>query len=271
MSPSFRTAATAGIKSNKLRRAKNTALNRLFKSWKLRPTEEQAAQLHLLEVERQLHVVLNVERDVELHWCELARKHKSVKDISTEMESYLHFDKLLKPYLCGDDGLGTKRLPLEKEGGIPITFREVVQVRKGVHEVLKYLREEKAWVPQGRTRRTVSEANWVARLASLTSLAKTSTVLDADKELTRLLKQDSFRKLGSEVLVGYSSWWKLIDTHHLKDEWEAADSAKKVSNQNIVENVDEIRRMYSVPTLPPQYVPQTRRRAAPGKRHPMAL
>ncbi|CAK0860425.1 unnamed protein product, partial [Prorocentrum cordatum] len=239
-------------KSHELRKAKNAALNRLFKSWQLRPNEEQAAQLHLLELERQLQVVLNIERDVELHWCGLASsKDRTAEDVAAKMRAYLHFDKLIRPYLCGDDAGGTKRPPLEKEGGIPITLRQVAQVREGVDTILKRLRSQYAWVPQGKTRRAVSKANWVARLQSLMSLATNSVVLDADLELARLLTQNSFRKLGSEVLVGYSSWWNSLDREMVKQERETA------SKRKLVANVEEIMRMYSSVQLRPQFVPQT--------------
>lgn len=196
--------------AKEIRAAKIDTLNRLFLDWQLQPSEEQLSQLHILPLQRQLQVLLNIEREIERFWYKMTYTVKADDKRSQEMRAYLDFDRLLKPYLREDDK-HTKKKRLEEEGGFHMTTSELANLRTCISEVLQKIRHRYKWTPSLTTRRCMMQSGWVARLSALLLLAARPKCLHADEEMRKLLKQESHRKLGPEVMARYAQWYKLED------------------------------------------------------------
>eukprot|EP00927_Polykrikos_kofoidii_P053859 TRINITY_DN48396_c0_g1_i1.p1 TRINITY_DN48396_c0_g1~~TRINITY_DN48396_c0_g1_i1.p1 ORF type:complete len:989 (+),score=180.10 TRINITY_DN48396_c0_g1_i1:85-3051(+) len=190
-----------------LRKAKIRTLNRLYLGWKLNPTEDQMCQIHTVPMLKQLQVLLNVERDVELFWVNLEKRRVEKKDRAGELRAFIDFDKLVKPHLFDKKTAGKE--PLEAESGIMIKTSELAMVRHHVQSVLKITKMHYNWSPALRTKMLLSRVNWVARLSALLHLMARPQCLNADEELKVLLKQEANRKIGAEVLVRFEHWHKL--------------------------------------------------------------
>jgi len=188
------------------RNAKAATLNRLYKDWELNPAEEQLAQLHMMSLQRQLQILLMVERDIEKFWHRMAGQVASEEERSRRMRAYTDVSRLLKPYLREEDMNASK---IEDEGGVSVTTYELGKIKKSIDEVLKKLLQRYGWKAEHRTRRVMLRSNWPARLAALLELAKRPECLHADDELRRLVKRESHQRHGAQVLVAYNAWSKL--------------------------------------------------------------
>jgi len=198
------------VDAKEIRNAKVLALNRLFLEWNLNPTEEQLSNIHFFPLTRQLEILLGIERDIELKWFYVSKEFQDDKDRSVNIRAFLKFDRLLVPYLS-DKGRPSGRKDLNDESGRPLAVFDLATTRKNCADILRLLKSRYAWVPDAKTKRAMCRCNWVARLSSLMQLAKQSTVLVADQELRRLMKQESCRKLGSEQLAIFNQWYSLED------------------------------------------------------------
>jgi len=188
-----------------LRKSKSSCLNRLAAEWKLAPREEDMMLLHMLGLNRQIQVLLSIERDVELQWCELMAKVEVREERSGKLREYLNFTQRLRPYLNEEDLLPGKK-PLEKESGQKLEIYDLAMVRQGVSEIFKKLKQLYKWKPDRSSRTAISKTNWVARLSAVLKLVKTTYTLSADKELRKFLQLEASRNLGSEIYKNYVQW-----------------------------------------------------------------
>ncbi|CAE7257494.1 unnamed protein product [Symbiodinium natans] len=186
------------------------SLNRMGTEWRIAPNEEHLMQIHTLTLERQLQIMLSIERDIELQWYGLSLKVKSPDERSRQLRTYLNFEERLRPYLLEADLVGGKQLrDLQTESGMSVEIKDLAGVRQGVTEVFKKLKQRYQWKPTMTSRVEISRVNWVARLSAVIRLAMKTTCLFADQELRHLLREDEKRKLGREVFEQYKQWSKL--------------------------------------------------------------
>jgi len=191
-----------------LRKSKIACLNRLASEWVLAPREEDMMLVHMLGLERQIQVLLSIERDIELKWCDLMSKVDGREERSAKLREFLNFSERLRPYLNDEDLLPGKR-PIEKESGKKLEINELAMVRQGVSDIFKKLKRMYKWKPDVNSRKAISKTNWVARLAAVLQLAKTTYSLSADKELRKLLQNEASRTLGAEIFKTYMQWKKM--------------------------------------------------------------
>jgi hypothetical protein len=235
---------------------KADSLNRLSMEWRLLPSEDEMAQLHVLTFHRQLQVLLNIERDIELFWNKLPSKVQNKDEQSRLLRHFLNFDRLLRPYLREEDLLakGKQQRVLETESGLRVESLDLAKVRSGASEVLKKLYKRYGWTPELKTRREISGINWVGRLHALLSLAQKPSCLHADLELQKMIREAHHRKLGIEVYNDYQRWNKLYSGQDVRMK------SAKLAPKEVQEQLD---RMYSDfkregPKFPGQgYQPQT--------------
>eukprot|EP00931_Biecheleriopsis_adriatica_P059342 TRINITY_DN3549_c0_g1_i2.p1 TRINITY_DN3549_c0_g1~~TRINITY_DN3549_c0_g1_i2.p1 ORF type:complete len:1287 (+),score=344.35 TRINITY_DN3549_c0_g1_i2:53-3913(+) len=222
-------------KADPYRMNKEASLNRLAVEWRTSPNAAQLAQLHMLSRERQLHVLLSIERDVELFWHKLVQKVASREEQSNQLRNFLEFERLLRPYMREED-LGAMKRSLAEESGQKISTLDLAQMRQGVSDVLKGLKSKYMWKPSKRTRREVCRVNWVARLSAVLNLAMRTDCLWADETLRKLLQEDNFRKLGLEVFDKYKKWARLEEGDGM------AIKKPKIASTAILE---QVRQLYS--------------------------
>lgn len=168
-------------------------------------------QLHTLTIQRQLQIMLSIERDIEIKWSGLSMKVRAPEECSRQIRAYLNFRDRLRPYLLEEDLLvgGKQARDLQTESGMSLETKDLAGVRQGVTEVLKKLKQRYQWKPNMTSRVEISRVNWVARLSAVIRLAMKTSCLFADQELRQLLREDEKRKLGKEVFDQYRQWYKL--------------------------------------------------------------
>eukprot|EP00439_Symbiodinium_sp_Y106_P044381 s4528_g5.t1 len=172
--------------------------------------KEHLMQLHMLTIQRQLQIMLSIERDIEIKWSALSMKVKAPEECSRQIRAYLNFRDRLRPYLLEEDLVGGKQArDLQTESGMSLETKDLAGVRQGVTEVLKKLKQRYQWKPNMTSRVEISRVNWVARLSAMIRLAMKTSCLFADQELRQLLREDEKRKLGKEVFDQYRQWYKL--------------------------------------------------------------
>eukprot|EP00928_Gymnodinium_smaydae_P085807 TRINITY_DN6944_c0_g1_i1.p1 TRINITY_DN6944_c0_g1~~TRINITY_DN6944_c0_g1_i1.p1 ORF type:complete len:921 (-),score=166.56 TRINITY_DN6944_c0_g1_i1:78-2840(-) len=198
--------------TRELREHKLKTLRRLWNSWGVRPTEEQLASIHILPLERQLSVLLNVERDIELLWSKEAPK-RSEREKWKEFSKHLaKFDELASPYAFPENAMQPKTgrtTKLQAESGVQLTIIEVAKARENVTSLLKRMKLHYGWSPRNRTVKLMLSVNWVGRLSALVNLANRTQILQADDEFVQLLLDEQRRIIGSEVLGQFENWHKL--------------------------------------------------------------
>eukprot|EP00913_Durusdinium_trenchii_P032407 g30343.t1 len=209
----------------RIRDAKVACLNRLGSEWRLPTTcrlvKEHLMLLHMLPLQRQIQVLLSIERDIELKWCDLMAKALGREERSSRLREFLNFHERLRPYLNEEDKLPGKR-PLEQESGKRVETLELALMRQGVTDVFKKLRQMYKWKPDISSRKAISKTNWVARLSAAVKLAKTTDTLSADKELRIFLEQESNRRCGMSVGLAHpvlqtwpQAWWHIHCSFHI--------------------------------------------------------
>lgn len=176
--------------------AKCSILNRLSEDWRLIPTEDDIAPLHMLKRAEQLHVLLSIERDCELRWQEAYRKASSDEDLREMMRPFLKFADRLRPYIAEDKQPFTMHLSDAKRPACNLDelVLEVVAVRTAITCVLKLLKGRYSWQPNRKTRILLAETDWVPRLAALVQLASKPECLAADQELRLFLNECAHRQ-----------------------------------------------------------------------------
>eukprot|EP00435_Cladocopium_sp_Y103_P060669 s1474_g22.t1 len=154
-----------------LRKSKSSCLNRLAAEWKLAPREEDMMLLHMLGLNRQIQVLLSIERDVELKWCELMAKVEGRDQRSGKLREYLNFTQRLRPYLNEEDLLPGKK-PIEKESGQKLEINDLAMVRQGVSDIFKKLKQLYKWKPDMSSRTELRNSHLQNKLggAALCSL-----------------------------------------------------------------------------------------------------
>eukprot|EP00747_Dinoflagellata_sp_TGD_P101282 gnl/TRDRNA2_/TRDRNA2_168302_c0_seq1.p1 gnl/TRDRNA2_/TRDRNA2_168302_c0~~gnl/TRDRNA2_/TRDRNA2_168302_c0_seq1.p1 ORF type:complete len:1155 (+),score=225.34 gnl/TRDRNA2_/TRDRNA2_168302_c0_seq1:312-3467(+) len=206
--------------SETLREAKVDVLNRLFQEWQMNPTEQEVSMLHSFSLERQLQILLGMERDIELFSAKLGRSKEDGVDRNQaeerrngQLRRFLNFSKLMDKYLTAKDQVSKdgKVQKLEEEGGVCISTYDLANTRKSITDVLKKIRTKYSWNPSAAARRYMFQVSWSARLSALLTLVSKPKCLHADEELKRLCKQESYRKLGKDVLDRFKGWNRLED------------------------------------------------------------
>eukprot|EP00928_Gymnodinium_smaydae_P085808 TRINITY_DN6944_c0_g1_i2.p1 TRINITY_DN6944_c0_g1~~TRINITY_DN6944_c0_g1_i2.p1 ORF type:complete len:917 (-),score=168.30 TRINITY_DN6944_c0_g1_i2:229-2640(-) len=198
--------------TRELREHKLKTLRRLWNSWGVRPTEEQLASIHILPLEKQVSVLLNVERDIELLWSKEAPKRSDREKWRDFSKHLAKFDELASPYAFPENATQSKigrTTKLEAESGVELTISEVAKVQENVTSLLKRMKLHFGWSPRNRTVKLMMSVNWVGRLSALVSLANRTQILQADDEFVQLLLDEQRRIIGSEVLGQFENWHKL--------------------------------------------------------------
>jgi len=118
-----------------LRVCKVDSLNRLGTEWRIAPSQEHLMQLHTLTIQRQLQIMLSIERDIEIKWSALSMKVKAPEECSRQIRAYLNFRDRLRPYLLEEDLVGGKQArDLQTESGMSLETKDLAGVRQGVTE-----------------------------------------------------------------------------------------------------------------------------------------
>jgi len=194
-----------------MRREKVATLNRLWNIWRVRPTEDQMYLIHMVPIELQVLVLLNVERDIEMFTTTLSEKDDAQKR-TKQLQQYCDFDTLALPHLYSNGQLLVRKgrpRRLEDESGVKIPTYQLAQIRARVAAVLKVIKMHYGWSPSYRTHKRMFKAHWPARLSSLLLLLAKPQCLHADEELRHILKTETTRKIGIDVLHRFEAWHRL--------------------------------------------------------------
>lgn len=198
------------------RREKELSLNRLWQDWQVKPTEDDLAQIHVFTLHRQLQILLNIERDIELFWCQHVVRLAGEEERRKAMDNFLEFGKLVRPYLRDENhekvltsqGGRKIRVKLEDESGHKLTYLQLAKVRFSVRAVLSKLKRRYRWSPAFKTKVSIGRTNWCAQLSSLLHLALKPDCMDADEDLKLDLKRETKKRLDADVLLRFSQWSK---------------------------------------------------------------
>eukprot|EP00929_Paragymnodinium_shiwhaense_P000689 TRINITY_DN100922_c0_g1_i1.p1 TRINITY_DN100922_c0_g1~~TRINITY_DN100922_c0_g1_i1.p1 ORF type:complete len:1093 (+),score=259.98 TRINITY_DN100922_c0_g1_i1:112-3390(+) len=229
------------VNAKAMRGKKIEVMNRMNLLFKTRATEDELISIHLLPIQRQLLVMLNVERDIEL----MAAQGMPLLD--------LNFEKLARPHI--NEKLTRQKL-LTEESGHNVSILELAQARSHVNAVLKVAKASYGWSPQPKTKHMMFRVNWLARLSSLLYLLSKSECLDADTELRKFLRMEVNRKLhAADVLLRYDVWHKIEQPEQKERATEGDRKRSRVPRVLDPETSKDRRKLYD------NYVPEDGLRA----------
>lgn len=190
------------------RSAKIETMGRLSIDWKINPKEEAVATLHFFPIDRQLHILLAIERDIEVELQRLTEAKGPEQELREKMKSYCDFRRLVNGYLKKDEEFFKKH----DEASGQLDLVQLAECKQAVAQVLRKLKQRYGWSPDHRSKRCLNRCHWPARLSALVRLARKTQCLFADGELQVLLREERSKAITAEVLSRFHHWAQMEDS-----------------------------------------------------------